>query len=66
MKVGRIRRIDEDFVDEMDNIKTERIKKGIEKEMMSDRRITNAIVRCPEWKAMKGKIINAKPREDDF
>jgi len=63
---GRLRRIDEDFIDELDNIKIERIKCGAEKSMISDRRITNAIVRSPEWIKIKEGIIRAKKREDDF
>jgi len=61
MKHGRISRVDEDFLEEMEDIKLERIKKGIERGMISDRRITNAIARHPKWKEIKSDIIRAKP-----
>lgn len=63
---GRLRRIDEDFIEELEDIKVERIKCGIERGMISDRRITNAIVRNPDWKKIKEEIIQAKKRGDDF
>lgn len=61
MRHGKISRIDEDFLEEMEEIKLERIKRNIERGMISDRRITNAIARHPKWKEIKKDIISAKP-----
>lgn len=63
MSSGRIQRIDEDFMEELEDIKIERIQRGVERRMISNVRITNAIIRHPEWKKMKDDIINAKKRE---
>lgn len=60
---GKVQRIDEDFDMELEDIKIERIKRGIEKEMISNVRITNALVRHPSWKKIKEDIIQAKPKK---
>ncbi len=64
MSNGRIQRIDEDFLEELEDIKIERIKRGVERGMISNRRITNAIIRHQDWDKMKDDIINAKKRKD--
>ncbi len=57
-------RVDVDFKKQINEIIVERIKNGIDKKMRSFERITKAIVRLPNWKSMKEKIIDSDFIED--
>ncbi len=54
------RRISNQFIKEIEDIKIERIKRGLDKKNKSDPRITLAITRCSLWPKMKEKIIEGK------
>lgn len=47
----------EEFWNEINNIKLERIKIGLDKEMLSSSRITKAITKQPEWDTLKKRLI---------
>ena len=57
-------KVDPDFKKEIDDIKLERIKKGFDKKMRSDRRITKALRRLSSWEEIKKKIIEAEMEDD--
>jgi hypothetical protein len=59
-----LRRIAPSMVKELEDIKIERIKKGKDTDKKSDRRLTIAITRHPDWPLMKKDIINAKLEEE--
>ena len=50
-------RIGEDFSNEIENIKEERINRGIDKKKKSTRRLTNLIVKHRDWKTIKEDTI---------
>lgn len=53
----------EEFWNEVRDIKLQRIKQGIDKDMMSSARITRGMIKQPEWTTLKSKLIKAD-RED--
>jgi hypothetical protein len=57
-------RADQEFAKELKKIKLERIKRGLDKEMKSDRRLTTAIRRHRFWRDMKEDIIKAELPKD--
>jgi len=54
---SRLMRVDENFYDELKDLKIDRIKKDIDKELKSDRRLTEAIIRHHSWKEIKKDIL---------
>jgi hypothetical protein len=58
----RHQRISEDLLKEIEDIKIQRIKMGIDKKFISNARITSRIVKEPEWGSIKTKIIQL-PRD---
>lgn len=59
-------RVDIDFANrEIADIKIQRVKLGIDRtKMISDRRITKAIINDREWENMKQRIIKLPRKED--
>ena len=57
-------RVDDNFIRELKEIKVERIRRGLDKELKSDRRLTKAMIRSSIWKDLKLRLINS-PMEDD-
>lgn len=55
-------RVSEDMIKELDDIKVERIKLGIDKRMIGTPRLTRRIVKEPEWASLKTKLIKM-PRD---
>ena len=52
------------FWKEVKEVKLGRIKNGVDKELISNERITDGIVRCdPEWKKIKEKLLK-EPRKE--
>ena len=64
--IGKIApaRVDNSFMKELKEIKLERIRRGVDKEFKSDRRLTKAIVRSSLWRELKEVLINS-PIEND-
>lgn len=52
-------RADLNFKKELDNIKLERIRKGYDNEMQSDRRLTKAIIRSSKWDNIRDVLIHS-------
>jgi len=50
-------RIGEDFSNEIEDIKEERLNRGIDKKKKSTRRLTNLIVKHRDWKTIKEDTI---------
>lgn len=57
-------KVDPEFKKEIDEIKVERVKKGFDNKMRSDRRITKAIRRLSSWEEIKKRIIEAEMEDD--
>lgn len=57
-------KIGKQFHEELEDIKTQRIKRGTSKEKLSSEKLTNLIVRhTGGWKIMKEDLINATEEE---
>jgi len=50
-------RMGEDFSRELEDVKDERLKRGIDKKRKSTRRLTNLIVKHRDWKTIKEDTI---------
>ena len=61
----KIVKADPDFVKEIRNIKLDRIRRGKDNEIRSDRRITKAIIRSSLWNELREVIVNS-PLENDL
>jgi len=61
---SRLRRISDSFAKGgLDDIKIQRIKAGIDKNMISDARLTEAMVKEPEFQRLKDKLIRMPRKE---
>ena len=57
MTKSKLIRVDEDFKNVLKDISLERIKKGIDKEIKSTKRLTKAILRHSDWKNIKNDLL---------
>ena len=57
MTESKLIRVDEDFKNVLKDISLERIKKGIDKEIKSTKRLTKAILRHSDWKNIKKDLL---------
>jgi len=68
MSKGRVTRMGERLVKELNDIKIER-RVGIDRDLLREismERLTNGIVKCnPEWQTIKKKLIK-EPREEQL
>lgn len=60
----RIRRISKEFAETLDRIKLERVKLGKDKKLMSDARLTDGIIKDPEFDRIKFKLIRMPRKEN--
>lgn len=60
------RRMSINFAKELDDIKLERIKMRTDRKMMGDTRLTEAMIKQPEWQSLKVKLarLPRNPRLD--
>ena len=56
---GIIARIDSGFKKELEDIKLERVKDGLDLKLRSDKRLTKAMTKLSMWKEIKRKISEA-------
>lgn len=59
------RRLSRNFCRKFDRIKLERIKKGVDKKMLSDTRISDALAKDPDFDIILGRI-SKMPRQEDL
>lgn len=62
---SRLRRISDKFaIKGLDEIKIQRIKEGIDRDKISDVRLTEAMVKEPEFQRLKDKLIKMPRKEE--
>ena len=64
MKSNKQRRVSKEFADTLDRIKLERIKMGIDKRFISDTRLTQGMIKDPEFKRMSKRLMRLPRKED--
>lgn len=57
-------RVDEEFIKELHNIRIERIKKGLENDIIPYKELTRMALNADSWKELKGEL-EKKPRKKD-
>lgn len=63
-KRARNRWVSEDFARELDNIKLERIKTGVDKKIINDARITDSLIKDLDFEKIKRRLIKLPRKED--
>lgn len=65
MKVNVTARLGEKFSEEIEEIKEERLKSGIDEKKKSTRRLTNLIVKHSAWPIIKKDTIELKLEDEE-
>jgi len=60
----KLRKISLSLANELDFIKAERIRRKVDNNMLSDARITDGMIKEPEFLQLKEKMILRKRKED--
>jgi len=61
---GILRRIDKKFAELLDGIKRDRMRFGLDKRTVGDKRLTKAMLNLPEMKIIREELIKAKRKDE--